>query len=142
MNAIDLFGGGATVSRKMTHAVRNKLIHKTIVQLHEMEEFFRLPNGTLIDVVLRGGSVDYALFDVIAPAIDLTIHDVLGEPDFSSAGAAAYWKQQMIDSPLQLVGSATSDRIEPRELDIKLYVISRAIEELNAQGELTSVSHT
>jgi hypothetical protein len=128
--AIDLFGGEDLAIQKMTSELSGKLAEKAVGELHQMESVYRLEKNTLVNIATGEADVQYPLFEAVAPSVGLTIWQILGTPKMDRE-SHQYWRAQMQSAPLEFAGGMTN--IIPDD-DVETYVISRAIEELNAGG--------
>ena len=139
-NALSLFSGGPDgVKLRMAKAVKDTLASKESVPgfLDWFKDEFEVDEKALGQLQKGDQDIDIRLFEKLQETLDISFHDVLGEPSFRN-GAKEFWLGQQCANPMILTGpikepSAPNDTRggkEAQERELKLYVRLCAINEL------------
>lgn len=135
MKAVDLFDGGESgIRKRITEAVKKRLLETELDDLALLEEASHLRNGILVDLRENGDQMDFSLFEKIGSSFGLTPFEVFGKPRWKGEGKQelkAQWEEQRRTN--RLVATAFcgggSDQID---IPLDMYVTLRAIQEMRS----------
>lgn len=130
--------GKAGIIKKMASMVGKALSNKDTEFLEWFAEEFELEKEEIEDLKACKKPIDFHFFENVQESLDISTHNVLGEPYFND-GEKRYWSEQLKINPMVL-GAPTGDQEEgecpqgrrkiDKEIELRFYVRLRAISEL------------
>lgn len=157
---LELFGGLDSIETRMMKAIGQKLRERTkgagdlakAVREQKIppETFLRFADPDILTIAEERGikpeilwqihegsanvDVTFELFENLQWSLDLSIDDVLGDPNLSDDKTVGYWEEQRKDAPMLIAAKLSDGNSEeteqPNVIDLRLYVTLRATEEL------------
>ncbi len=129
MNALELFGGRQRVVVAMTAAVKEGLGRFRLQEIPLIEHELGLSPETLTGIYAGKAQVSYDLFERICGSLSISIHQILGKPNFEG-DAYDRWKREYVESPMFVAGMLGDGNASDAILPFETYVVLRSIEEL------------